>query len=355
MKLAKFINTPRRRATELEVAAVLFESILGRRATEADLRAAASGLASAKGLRNQINAMVRSEEFAIMRTPHLLAEAAKNYQGEKVFFLHVPKTAGTSLRHAFIDAMGIPALDRYARVGRWDGYSEAFIKMWPLLVGHTNVKSFPDGGHRGVTVFREPRARVLSTFRQSTRSIVATPIHINTDTSKKMRERAAVWLADFPSWLKTEMHPLDLLTWHVIMNDDNNLPSSGEAGIRRVDQSRFLERVSATEIRQALERGLRRISVAEWQHNREGISKLVERTLERTVAAPVNNANQVLPEQVMNPIQLSKGDHARLTEIASQSQIVFEVAEDQGLIKNLTRDEADEQFEIAARRLGFKV
>ena len=354
MQLPRFMQSPRRRATELEMAAVLFESILGRRATEADLRAAAAGLTSARGLKNQIDAMLRSDEFAIMRTPHLLAESAKNYQGEKIFFLHVPKTAGTWLRLAFIEAMGIPALDRYVRVGSWEGYSEEFLKMWPLLVGHTNIKNFPKGDHRGVTVFRESRARVLSAFRQLTRSTVSPPIHFTQAQERNNRHEDAM-LSNFSGWLDSAMHPLDLLTWHVSMDDGHDLPATKERGVNRLAHAKFLESIPESEIRQALDRGIKRIAIAEWQHNKEGMSKIVERAIQRPVAIKVQNANKVLPEQLKQQIHLTKENHRQLSVIAEKSQIVFDLAADRGLVAPLTREEADEQFEIAAERLGFKL
>lgn len=354
-KLTSFFRSKETRATELEVASVLFASVLGRRATEADLKAAAPGLTTADGLRDQVAAMISSPEFAIMRLPHLLAEAAKNYQGEKIFFLHVPKTAGTSLRLAFIEAMGIPALDRYNRTGTWDGYSEEFIKIWPLLVGHTNIYNFPQGTHRGVTVFREARARTLSLFRQSTRPAIKPKVHFGDEKISKVESNSRKWLDDFSGWLHKSRHPLDLLTWHVDLDLKIGLPHGDENGFNRMRQGLELEKHSQESIRHALERGLRRIEVAEWQHNRAGMDTLLSRALGREVRTSVPKVNQVLPEQAAKVIQLSVEDHQTLKRIAELSQVVFDIAADQGLIPRLSKDEADEQFEIAAGRLGFKL
>lgn len=354
-KLARFFRGRKPEMTEVKLAEVLFGSVLGRRASDDDLLAAAKGLSSADGLRLQLNAMIKSPEFAIMQLPHLMAAASRNYRGEKIFLLHVPKTAGTSLRLGLIDAMGIPALDRYERTGNWDGYSEDFLKMWPLLVGHTNVYNFPKESHRGVTVFREPRARTLSIFRQRTREAIVPSMFHSLEKAQKTSAKAERLLSNFSNWLETTQHPLDLLTWHVEMQPGHELPRGDERGINRREQAIELEKYGESYIRNALDLGLQRIQVAEWLHNKAGMATILDRALSRPIASKMPKVNEVLEQQVENPIQLSADDHARLSKIAQQSQIVFDIAVDQGLIAALSTDEADQEFEIASKRLGFKL
>lgn len=353
-KLARFLGG---RDRNRKLAESLFHSILGRQPNEEDLKIAASAVLTKKGLEQQIAAMIQSHEFQVMRLPHLMAAATQNYRGEKVFFLHVPKTAGTSLRLALIDAMGIPALDRYRRNGTWNSYSEEFLKVWPLLVGHTNVGNFPTGTHRGMTVFREPRARILSKYRQSTRARFETPVHQKDLASVGVRRILEEGPRSLDLWLERE-HPVDLLTWfvdfpNVRLRDKEK--GEGDSWIVRRGFSLEILKYDQSEIREALERGIRKIQVAEWMHNKAGMDTLLVRLLGRPLDLEIPKANVVLPKQVETTIQLTANHHKKLMEIHEQSQIVFRVAENQGLISRLSQEESDEQFEIAAKRLGFRL
>lgn len=301
--------------------------------------------------------MIHSEEFAIMQIPHLLANASRNYQGEKVAFLHVPKTAGTSLRLALIDAMGVPALDKYSRVGNWEEYSPELLKLWPLLVGHMSVSLIPEGTHRGLTVFREPRARVLSLFRQKTRAIYKDNPHVHVSQQKRRVIDATEMEGNFEEWLDGS-HNLDLHTWFAdgsALDIQTNMSASTGGKIWRRKYARILEKLTEPEIAALLQKGFQKIHVAEWMHNKAGMETLISRVLGRSVVKQVPRTNEVHPEQTLRPIKLSGDALNRLDAVAKASAIVFEVAHDAGLIPMLSKDEADREFEIATKRLGFKL
>ena len=326
----------------------LFRGILKREARREDVAIASPGLRSQEGVERQITAMIESEEFALQRLPTLMANAARNYRGEKVFFLHVPKTAGTSLRLALIEAMGVPSLDRYKRVGGWESFSPEFVKMWPLLVGHTNISNFPNGTHTGVTVFREPRARILSKFHQIYRTRWG-------DDSRNWHLTGLQ--GEFDKWLP-DNHPLDFLTWFLESDDQSvtaDSTQSEENWMVRQSQARAMEKLSSSEVKKGLKAGLAKIQFAEWIHNDVGMNSLISRVLSRPVEGKLPRVNTVLAKQSETIIQLTPSHHQLLNEISKESNLLFKLAEDAGLVKALSEDEADEQFEIAANRLGFKL
>jgi hypothetical protein len=304
--------------------------------------------------------MLESEEFAIMRLPHLVAKAAENYLGGKVFFLHVPKTAGTSLRLALIEEMGFPALDAYGRVGNWDSYSLELLELWPLLVGHLNIGQFPIGTHKGITVFREPRLRVLSLFRQRTKSLYQPNPHRSPEGEHRRIQKARKLESGFAPWL-LDQGPLDLASWYVDYSGGRSevrATSRHDRGTwnNRNAHSKLLENYTQKQLVKQLEVGFKRIQLAEWVHDSEALRTLPSRAVGRVAPrAKLQTANTVHPEQRAREISLDAEALKKLDEITLKSQPVFDVAVNAGLISPLEKDKADELFENGAKRLGFKL
>lgn len=90
----------------------------------------------------------------------------------QVFFLHLPKTAGISLRHLIGD--GVPP-ERICPVTDWQGLKTLTRPLadYNLIMGHIHYAVVPQlrRGARVVTFLREPIARALSAFRHLERGI----------------------------------------------------------------------------------------------------------------------------------------------------------------------------------------
>jgi hypothetical protein len=125
-----------------------------------------------------------------------LEELAPDWSGRHVAFVHITKTSGTSLTTALNEAMGVTPLilttDGVGATAREDVNRFGF---WPLITGHLFVGRFPNS-HQRITLFREPRARILSCFRHEERhrkAVDSEPI----DLTRFLNERVALLMAFF--------------------------------------------------------------------------------------------------------------------------------------------------------------
>lgn len=251
----------------------------------------------------------------------------------KVFIMHIPKTAGTSLRTTLEEAVGVPAITAYQKetafqARKWDEYS-----FWPLLSGHVHIDFFPKT-HVGITAFRESRSRVLSEFRQIERR----PRH-------RRREILALFgfaTKDTDRMRWEQFRQFDLLhTYYWFF-------TSGH----RDDWREFITTASKSEIRSSIEIGLQRIQQAAWSHDSKALEVAASNILNKPVTLKRVN---VFPKTPIETIQLTKDDLDKLNEFASLDTIVIDVASGMGLVPKLSQSEKDSLFERDIQRLGFRL
>ncbi len=294
---------------------------------------------------SRVSDMLHSEEFKIMALPGLVAEATHNWTGKRVFFLHVPKTAGTSVRMALIKSVGTPAFEFYNRLPSVeDSMRNLENNFWPLWVGHQNISSFPQG-LEGITIFRETRSRVLSAYRQRSRAaLVESPHILNSKILEKKNSQARATISKpFGTWLKTSMG-LGVLGYFI--------PPEEGTQYRSKEFKSYISEISEPRLETILNESLSRFTHAAWSHNEPAILRAISGISGSEIdALPRENVYPNLegyPPQILDSETLAK-----LSAVQEKEAALYKVAHEQGLIPLLSKSEADDLFEITAKRLGF--
>ena len=77
---------------------------------------------------------------------------------EKRFFMHIPKSGGTSIIHHLQEHSNFP----------WHhSVGETSLNLWPLVAGHFHWSIFPSNS-KGFTILRDPLQRLISNWRFET-------------------------------------------------------------------------------------------------------------------------------------------------------------------------------------------
>lgn len=252
---------------------------------------------------------------------------------KKVFLMHIPKTAGTSLRTTLEEAVGVPAITAYQKERAFQASQWEELSFWPLLSGHVHIDFFPKT-HAGVTAFRESRGRVLSEYRQ---------------IQRRARHRRREILTFFGFMTKDE----DQMLWEQFKQFDllHTYFWFFTAG-HRDDWQHFIKSATQTEIRASIEKGLGRIQHAAWSHDSGSLEVAASNILQ--IPVKIKKVN-VFPDAAIETIQLSKDDLRQLDEYAKLDEQVIEVANTLGLVPKLSQAEKDALFERDIQRLGFKL
>jgi hypothetical protein len=254
-------------------------------------------------------------------------------QNKKIFIMHIPKTAGTSLRTTLEEAIGVPAVTSYQKETEFSAIQWEEFSFWPLLSGHVHIDYFPKT-HVGITTFRESRSRTLSEFRQIERR----PEH---------RRREILALFGFAT---KDEYPM---TWGQFRNFDllHTFYWFFTSG-HRDNWREFITTASKKEIRASIEIGLQRIQSAAWSHDSEALEVAASNILE--VPVKLHRVN-VFTESDTETIHLTQDDLRKLEEFASLDDIVIDVASTLGLVPKLSQSEKDALFEQDVQRLRFKL
>jgi len=284
------------------------------------------------------NDMITSDEFAIMRLPHLMAQASRQWCGKQVFFLHVPKTAGTSMRLALTSSCGVPALTIYRHIGEIDRAELHLVRFWPLFIGHAHIDFFPRQ-HRGLTVVREPRSRYLSMYRQAQNE--GRGPHL-VDPEKRMRQQRISGRAlsmPFGQWLRAGFTP-SAASWFT--EGFNSHPE------------KFVRAARPAEVRRAVASGVARIDAAAWSHDQVGMRTAITR-MTGDEAPELHHENAFSPRPETSAQVISSPDLAYLDECAARDQVLIDALVARGLIEPLNSSQADDLFHATAKRLGFQL
>ena len=325
----------------------MYRAVLRRRPTFAERNNTALMMTTADRFERRLSDMLNSREFQTMGLPLNLLEATKNWSGKKVFFLHIPKTAGTSVRLALIEAIGAPAMEFYDRNPTFESHiRERKDNFWPLWVGHQNISDFPND-LSGITTFRESRSRVLSVYRQRNREAYTNDPHmLDPERIASLARQSLESLSTpFSRWIDSQSN-LGALYY---------LISSGRFGpgsINSSDFERYVKAMNDAMLEANLNESLSRITHAAWVHDEPAILKAISRISGRNVIElPQENLFENRKEFISQI--LDKDTLAKLNEIQAKESVVYKVAHQHGLVPLLSKSEADDLFEITAKRLGF--
>jgi len=338
----------------------LYRGVLKRNPTQAEISRFTLDFARNPDMESRLSAMIYSEEFLVMVMPDLVRAATEDFVGKKVFFLHVPKTAGTSVRLALVDALGVPSFNLYPKTTQRAPADFKTMEFWPYWAGHANIAAFPDS-HTGFTTFRESRSRILSQFRQRQfNSMPGANPHVISRSSITAREERAktVGSLDFNSWLAEE--PQSALHWYI----PNPTIQKSISAIDDMDSYRFkvgsdyefrnrVFKMGEIEISRALEKSLSRFSAAGWLHQSAGIIDAIVK-ISGNPNASLPKENEFKKSESYKVETISRESLNILEDIRKKESILFKVATDVGILTDKLMQDEEEIFQKSAQKLGFK-
>lgn len=252
------------------------------------------------------------------------------------FLLHQMKTGGTSIRIGVGMAIELHDLtlrmlmNRYGSAERipLDGFRE--YEFWPFMSGHAHVDAFPER-HRGVSVFREPRSRYLSHYRQIQRLGEFVPF---TESSNSHARKV---FRNIPIQLHAEQFQSRDCVWQFTAGHQSN-PQA------------FLATASESEISLSLAKGLERLSLAGWTHQIDAFYDQLETFLSVKIQREKKN---IYETNIDEKYSLTYEDLEFLNSITKRERQLQDLASQQGLIPSLSKSESDSLFEMTANRLNF--
>lgn len=342
------IDLTRRRSAERSVRAA-YRAILRREPSRAEVvrfgvRALSRGRFRARQF-DLLRDMVDSEEFAAQILPSLVATRTAMSCREPIFFLHVPKTGGTSIRLAIGDAIGVPSFNVY---NRWPTPDRTSHRFWPYWAGHAQADFFPEG-HVGITMFREPRSRLLSLYRQQEALRSQEVRHGWEFRGPALNSKRA--MTPFPQWLRGVLDGGRPLLLSFFMPTPQPVPGR----LRLPAESRELIRRGRSELVEGLRITFRRFEAAAWIHDPAGVGAAIARVA-GSPPARLPRENTFESKQYGHQlITLTGEDREHIDRLAELDRIVISVAQELGLIGRLEGSIADDLFETTARRLGFQL
>jgi hypothetical protein len=325
----------------------LYEGVLRRTPSVSEIEVLQNALNKSGDVKRALQDMLSSHEFGIMMLPDLVNEHISRVPKQPLFFLHVPKTAGTSFRLDLSDALGVPAFLLFIH-SSWPGIGQDdTMNFWPFWAGHAGISAFPET-HRGITVFRETRSRVLSAYRQQEREILfqsGSPVQFYEESSQIAHSRGITAAQPFSQWLRFRR---SAALWY--------LPAPAEPRFHRwngVATSKYLDTLSTRELRSALTKSLTRFDAAAWAHDEVAMRDAIRRVTGGTGVAATRRENVFGTVETTKPTILSREDLEFLDQLALEENLLINAAVERGLIPPISKEVADEEFETTAKRLGY--
>lgn len=287
--------------------------------------------------------MIDSEEFRKQILPALIASSV-NAKTTGVFFLHVPKTGGTSLRELIGDLIGVPSINVY---GKWPIPNLNTHGFWPYWAGHAQVSFFPES-HKGITFFRETKSLVMSRYRQQQNLLLTDSTHGWNFSGPEAPKRKN--FPDFNQWLlsKYEQGALGLAMWLALENGQHRQHKTQEELIK-------ISNMSNDALEPLLVRGLSRLSAAARIEDEDGVKMAIQKA---TGFSP-----DALPRK--NTFESKSGDKSIqlinrksmeiLEEVEQQDELVNDLARDMDVLHETLALNKSSIFQKNLGRLGFEV
>ena len=284
-----------------------------------------------------LQAHFNTSEIAIPHLTKLYEHLQPSSSAPHISLFHIPKTAGTSVRVAIGKELGIAPISNYRADSLIQPENWKSIAFWPYLAGHTSVFNFPKS-HTGVTFFREPRSRLLSSYRQIEKGALSRGIRRSTKDEKQLRNWEQISSQSFSDWL---FNAYERTTARFFF------PGTEAEFFNAITSQ------SDEEIRGQLREGLHRVEYAGWSHESSSIESILRQIFGKPIQIPrLNIFNQ---ESEYRLISLTPADLETIKSVTRFDQLLIDVAGDMGLIKPLTTSTADAIFEESAQRLGFRL
>jgi hypothetical protein len=325
----------------------LYEGVLRRTPTPDEIVGLVTALNKSGNVKLALQDMLSSHEFGIMMLPDLVNEHIARVPSQPLFFLHVPKTAGTSFRLNLSDALGVPAYLLFIH-SSWPGYGkDENMRFWPFWAGHAGISAFPTT-HRGITVFRETRSRVLSAYRQQERELLSgrdNGSRFYEESSQIAVSRGVSAAKPFSEWVR---YRRSAAVWF--------LPAPEEANLRRwngVPKQKYLDTLSSRDLTSKLAQSFARFDAAAWAHDQPAMREAIRLVTGNDGTSEIRRENVFRTVETTKPTTLSSDDLQQLDRLVAEEKLFFKTAVDRGLIPPLDPDIADSEFERTAQRLDF--
>jgi len=157
------------RATRPEIVQALYRAILGREPEAHGLEHASAELLSGPDVGALATSLLESAEYHERLRQRLRARSSeisiRDLTEEKLVFLHLPKTGGTTLRHVLAQGFE-PARICPEPFNRLQHYCAGELARYRLFSGHFDLPSTQliPGPKAIVTMVREPTARLISLY-----------------------------------------------------------------------------------------------------------------------------------------------------------------------------------------------
>jgi hypothetical protein len=344
-----------------EIIKSLYKAILGRNPTKSEIQNRIKTLKQNPNLESHIASMIRSQEFSIMMLPYLVQNTSKINSELKLFFLHVPKTAGTSLRTMLSEQLGIPAYLFYATHGIEGIENSKKMEFWPFWAGHANISKFPDS-HSGFTSFRETRSRLLSSYRQTQKGLSA-GTNLRNNANKMLSDQLQMhsgksenfndWLTNFGSSICHYYIP-------------NKAYEFSEKNTSEYEKIRYhmgtapewisqINNAPEMEIKSCIEHSMKRFKAASWNNDDKSLEEATKKLFgEKNVKLDIPRMNVFEKTSSYTPEIISNQSIEFMEELSRKDQIVFESAINLGIISEKMQHNNDEVFFNSAKRLGFE-
>jgi hypothetical protein len=329
-------NREHSREALAEIYQSVFLAALGRRATADELTAWLDNAGQPTPPRALADTLRTTDEFGD-RTVLDAAMIARRAGGRRVFFLRIPKTGSTSFVARLREALGgVPPII----------YSREVVPLclspgdedWPHLTGHVNFSDAARPNNFVATVFREPRARILSMHRfissvEYERYLGS--INKSTDISLQWRSMTLIDILASPGSLIGNATALSF-AWHFAAGVQSALDFWNLA-----DEDR----------ERALLAGVARLDGAAWLHDEEGLAKLVRKAT--GADASPRQLNKTARESWPVESIIDDGVMKELERVIRYDRQVIELAVARGLLPALPAAEADRIFFATAKKLGY--
>ena len=324
--------------------AALYRSVLGRYPTQREILSIQWRLMTRpRELERQINAMITSPEFWEMQAPDLLWNPKQEWAGQKVAFVHIPKTAGTSITSSLQQSMGVAPMVMYKRT-RTTFQALNAVRYYPLIAGHQFRISDVPPEHQVITSLRYPLSRMLSQYRQSqhNRAEVKHNGHFARTpqegiSPKRYFKRQQMSFSDY---LCDSLPRFRSYAWYFARAES---PRSSYM---------YGDQVSASAIAGEISEATDRVSAILTAGGPSNLESQLAEALGKNITLPKANV-RTSADVEDKPVQLTLDELEQMRAYALKDWAVIEALQESGRIKGLAREGEMEDFQRTAERLNF--